>query len=273
MVDISAPQLTSVRRWPAATPETDPADIEPESPYVDRFWMPVIGPTAVALARLLMRLVETSDQAVEVNMRAIAAQLGLHPASGSDELWVAIDQLRDAGITTFENGTLLVDAPFRRLGPHHAAVLPPSLRAEHSRWTTGSDEQPERVERPPGPPSARIVNLASAVEEILTDHRLSSAQLATRWQQVVRIAEEARDEAVLDAAEPDLETTLAEAQLAAQELSEVIWATQHVILTHGRLPDAHRLSLATAAASLIDWMVAEFPNGTHSSWVLDLPDI
>ena len=273
MVDISAPQLTSVRRWLAATPEADPADIEPGSPYVDRFWMPVLGPTAVALARLLMRLVETSDRTVEVNMRAIVAHLGLHPASGSDELWVAVDQLQDAGITTFEGGTLLIDAPFRRLGPHHASVLPPSLRAEHSRWTAASEDQPEREERPSAPPSVRIVNLAGAVEEILTDPRLSPAQLASRWQQVVRIAEEARDEAVLDAAEPDLETTLAEAQLAAQELSEVIWATQHVILTHGRLPDAHRLSLATAAANLIDWMVAEFPNGTHSTWVLDLPDL
>jgi len=274
MVDSNAPRLTAIRRWLTAAADLDPADVEPGSPYVDQFWTPVIGPTGVALARLLMRLVSTSDRTIAVNVRDLASHLGLPPATGVTDVQSALDLLRDAGIVSFElDGVLLVDVPFRQLTLHHAAILPPSLRAEHSRQTMASDAGPDAIERERVRPSSRIVNLAAAVEDILSNQRLTPTQLATRWQQVVRIAEEARDEAVLDAAEPDLETTLAEAQLAAQELSEVIWAAQHVILTRGRLPDAHRLSLTTAAANLIDWMVAEFPTTTPSSWVLDLPDI
>jgi len=274
MVDNIAPKLTAVRRWLTAAADLDPADVELGSSYVDQFWTPVIGPTGVALARLLMRLVSTSDRAIAVNVRDLAAQLGLPPGTGAADVQASLNLLREAGIVSFDvDGVLLVDAPFRQLTLHHAAVLPPSLRAEHSRQTMAADAGPDAIERERIEPSSRIVSLAGAVEDILSNYRLTPTQLATRWQQVVRIAEAARDEAVLDAAEPDLETTLAEAQLAAQELSEVIWAAQHVILTRGRLPDAHRLSLTTAAANLIDWMVAEFPTTAPSSWVLDLPDI
>lgn len=144
---------------------------------------------------------------------------------------------------------------------------------------TEHDETPidpgrtDRASTRPGEPSARVVSLTATIEEILTNPRLTSQQLANRWQRVVRIAEEARDENVLDAASPDLETTLAECQLVTQDLSEVIWAAQHVIAVHGRLPEAHRLSLSTAAASLIDWMVAEFPTNPKDTWVLDVRDL
>ena len=117
---------------------------------------------------------------------------------------------------------------------------------------------PSTVSRELGP-HLRVLSLASTIDEILVNPSLDPGQLAFRWQHVIRLAEEARDDAVLDWAPADLESSLAECHLASQEMNEALWSAQCAIASRRSIGGDHRAALAEAAAGVVDWLVSEFP--------------
>lgn len=246
--------------------------VDPRSRYVDHFWIPTLGPTAVCLARVLMRMLARHGAVVEVQVEHLAAVLGLtDPADGKGELSEMVQrQLSDAFdkltasdiVISDENGELLVRDQFPALTESQVARLPEALAMAHG--APGSMHAAVHLDAPSNSsqslgPHARVLSLAATIDEIIVNPSLDAGQLAFRWQHVVRLAEEARDDAVLDWAPSDLEATLAECHLAGQAISEALWASQHSVATRRTLSNEQREMLAESAAGVIDWLVSEFP--------------
>ncbi|CAN5709705.1 hypothetical protein BH10ACT1_BH10ACT1_36460 [soil metagenome] len=261
----------AIRRW--LEPPINGPGVDPRSTYVDHYWTPTVGAMATGTARLLMRMIGQDLGRVELTYADVATCLGLIGADPRQEIETALARLTVAGIATRDDdGTVLIRSELPYLDQAQVDHLPAPLRIAHGAAFS------LRAEAGPGPgpaamaPNARLLSLAATIDEILTNLDLTPRQLAYRWQHVVRLAEESRDESVLDWADPELETTLAEGQLSAQTMSEAVWATQHALASRGQLPDACRSYLCDAAAGVIDWLVAEFPT-TSEAWVLDHPDL
>lgn len=266
MIDVTTQATVTLNRWIERDPRSG---IDPRSRYVDHFWIPTIGPTAVCLARTLMRLVAREGRAVVVPVGHLGAMLGLHGPDATDGLRDAFATLLDVGVlavdaegsSTDHTTALLVRSHFPRLTDDQVARLPGDLGAAHrapnSMYAAAALDAPLDRRRDLG--HLRVLSLASTVDEIIVNSALDPGQLAFRWQHVIRLAEEARDDAMLDWAPADLESSLAECQLASQAVSEALWSAQCAVATRRTVGDEQRAALAEAAAGVVDWLVSEHP--------------
>ncbi|MBX3314301.1 MAG: hypothetical protein KF906_08265 [Actinobacteria bacterium] len=270
MTELATTGAMSLRRWVDDAPA---AGVDPRSGYVDHFWIPSLGPTAVCLARTLMRMIAREDRTVVVRSEDLRAILGLHGADAPTALARAMDLLVEHGIVARggigDEVELLVRSRFPHLDDALVAALPGDLGvahgAPHSLQAAATLDAPLGRRRAQGP-HLRALSLAAGVDEILVDPSLDPGQLAFRWQHVIRLAEEARDDAVLDWAPADVESSLAECHLACQAMSEAIWAAQRAVATRGAIGEDQRSDLAGAAAGIIDWLVSEYPSASTSGF-------
>jgi len=58
-------------------PEVDHAGHDPRSTYVERFWLPVLGPTCLWLLRNLSAALEVSPGGLDLDIEHTARQIGL----------------------------------------------------------------------------------------------------------------------------------------------------------------------------------------------------
>lgn len=286
MRDVTNHAAVALRRW---VPEEPTSGIDPRSRYVEHFWVPTVGPVAVCLARTLMRIVSREGKAVVVRVEDLQEMLGLHGPRADADLGAAIAALLDHGVLVEDHDPddedtlegvetdvavdltdegpdtpllLLVRSQFPYLDDGQVADLPGDLaiahRAPHSMRAAAALEAP--IGRPADlGPHLRVLSLASTIDEILVNPSLDAAQLAFRWQHVIRLAEEARDDAVLDWVPADLESSVAECHLAAQAVNEALWQAQCAVAIRRSLGEDQRTELAEAAAGVVDWLVSEHP--------------
>lgn len=267
MIHVTNQRTITLGRWP--TEPDGRGGIGPRSAYVDHFWLPLLGPDATCVARLLTRLMAGEVDTVPVAISELAASLGLGDGAVV-RLDAALDRLEAAAIVAAgPHGLVLVRPELPYLGTDQVARLPARLRAVHQASYALRADAPLRGEATSLLSSARLLSLAATVDEVLTDTDLRPGQLAYRFQHVVRLAEEARDEAVLAWAGDDLSPPLGEGQAVAQAMSEAVWAAHYTVASSGQLPSVCRLALADAAAGIIDWVVAEFPDGPTGLGELD----
>ena len=83
-------------------------------PYVERFWLPIIGPSSVLALRRISRWLDTSPEGVEVSLGMLAGDLGIGQAPAARTL---------ARLVGFE---LAAVTPADQLGVR--TVLPPLPR-------------------------------------------------------------------------------------------------------------------------------------------------
>jgi len=256
MNELATQSTLALRRWLGL----GTGGVDARSRYVDHYWMPLLGPSAVCLARTLMRMVGRQGTDVTLDLDHLGAVLGL---DDDHVLQDAFEILDGAGIVAFDGpGVVLVRADFPYLTAAQVDALPEGLAVAHgvpgSLLAAANLDAPTGRTHAPGP-HARALSLAATLDEILVNPSLDPGQLAHRWQHVIRLAEEARDDAVLDWAPGDLEATLAESHLAGQEVTEALWSAQQAIVSRRHLGAESRAALAEAAAGIVDWLVAEFP--------------
>jgi hypothetical protein len=125
----------AVRPWPDAV--IDAVGHDPRSPYVERYWLGVLGPTATWLMRRLVSGLEDSPAGFELDLAAAAMELGLGNRSGQHSPFIrSIQRCCRFGATDLVDGTTL--RVRRKLPPLTRAQverLPDGLRASHERWT------------------------------------------------------------------------------------------------------------------------------------------
>ncbi len=108
----------------------------PRSPYVELFWLGVLGPSATWLIRRLAMRLEEAPEGYSVNTAEIAGEIGL---GSRQALQSAFDRAferccRFGLIQRGRHNTLFVRTRLPDLTPRMAERLPPRLRAAHDHW-------------------------------------------------------------------------------------------------------------------------------------------
>jgi hypothetical protein len=138
VTDRSAGLLTTipvtVRPW--VDPLLDRFGHEPRSPYVERFWLPIVGPSGTLLLR---RLAEGFDQAPEgyrVELTHIARSLGMGRRDGpSASFSRTLERVASFGfIQVSSPDSLMVRRHLPGLTRRQLQRLPRALRDDHDHW-------------------------------------------------------------------------------------------------------------------------------------------
>ncbi len=127
----------TIRRYHLAPPD-HAAGVEPLGPYPERYWLPVVGPTALLAARALHRHTEGAPPfehaaavvAVTATVRRddLAASLGVSPG----RLAAGVERLASFAriVHPDEAGVLWMPDRWPTLDYRHRRRLPPHLAAE-----------------------------------------------------------------------------------------------------------------------------------------------
>jgi len=150
-----------VTPWP--DPLLDAVGHDPRSPYVETFWLSILGPSALILLRRLAAGLEVQPGGFELDPVEWSAELGLGNKGGPQApFWRSADRICRFG-TARRTGELL--AVRRRLAPltnHQVKRLPTHLQPVHDQWRMAQAERPRRRtiahwsdhHRPAGVPAA-----------------------------------------------------------------------------------------------------------------------
>lgn len=130
---LASPTLT-VRPWPDAV--IDELGHDPRSPYVERFWLGVLGPTATWLMRRLVAGLEQDPAGYQLDLALTASELGLGHRSGQHSPFIrSIQRCGHFGLAeVVGDATLRVRRKLPPLTRVQLERLPDPLRAAHDHW-------------------------------------------------------------------------------------------------------------------------------------------
>jgi len=125
----------SVRPWP--DPVIDEVGHDPRSPYVEQFWLGVLGPTATWLLRRLVTRLEDSPAGYELDLELTAQELGLGSRAGQNSPFVrsVARCCRFGAAEVVDASTLRVRRKLPPLTRMQVARLPEPLQEAHRSWT------------------------------------------------------------------------------------------------------------------------------------------
>lgn len=170
------PTLT-VRPWPDAV--IDEVGHDPRSPYVEHFWLGVLGPTATWLIRRLVTGLEDAPAGFELDLAVTATELGVGNHAGQHSPFIrSIQRCCRFGATELaDERTLRVRRKLPPLTRIQIERLPEPIRVAHERWV---------AHRAPGTTIAgeqirnRARHLALSLLELGEDGEATERQLH-RW--------------------------------------------------------------------------------------------
>lgn len=156
-----------IRPWP--DPVIDTLGHDPRSLYVETFWLPTLGPTAVLLLRHLAHRFEVAgavgqQQVVEMPVAPTAQALGLGPRDTKNSPLVrSLTRLVQFDLAyAHSDGTVAVRRNLPPINRRHIHRLPDHLRAEHEEWVRRGDTPRQTAER-------RARRIAFTLVELGTD--------------------------------------------------------------------------------------------------------
>jgi hypothetical protein len=172
--DLPDPVL-AVRSW--IDPVVDALGHDPRSPYVEHFWLPVLGPSATFLVRRLADGIERAPDGFDLPLADTARALGLGMKTGRHGPFVrAIHRCCQFGASRLVgDATLEVRRRLPPLSRHQVLRLPPHLSDAHQRW---QDEQANQARGPLMVERAR--RLAASLLE-LGESATETAEQLERW--------------------------------------------------------------------------------------------
>ncbi|MFP5317146.1 MAG: hypothetical protein ACLGI2_02500 [Acidimicrobiia bacterium] len=164
-----------IRPWP--DPVIDVLGHDPRSPYVERFWLGILGPSTTWLLRLLAAELEASPDGCELDLAATASTLGLGTRGGRHSPFMrALARCCRFDLAELRpDGSLAVRRRVPPLNRRQLIHLPPALQDAHRQWqeaalSVPSDEQQRR----------RCRRLALSLVELGEDREVTEDQLL-RW--------------------------------------------------------------------------------------------
>lgn len=175
--DGGPPPLTAlpVRPWP--DPVIDALGHDPRSPYVEAFWLGVLGPSTTWLLRRLAAGFDAAPDGFELDLAEAAQALGLANRGGRHSPF-----MRALGrCCRFElaearpDGTLAVRRKLPPLSRRQLQRLPASLQAAHAEWQAVRLAEPADDEL-----RRRCRRLAVSLLELGEDREATERQLL-RW--------------------------------------------------------------------------------------------
>ncbi len=178
--------VLTVRPWPDAV--IDALGHDPRSLYVERFWLGVLGPSAIWLLRRLAADLEANPAGYDLDLLDTARSLGLGMRSGGrhSPFLRTLGRCCQFGLTRLDEADTVLLAR-RRLPPltrPQVQRLPDALQAAHEAWTERARLQAGAEER------ARAKRLALSLFELGEDVEGTERQLH-RWRVPPGVAREA----------------------------------------------------------------------------------
>jgi hypothetical protein len=119
---------------PWVDPLVDAVGLDPRSPYVEQFWLGVLGPSTTFLMRRLAAGFDAYPDGFELDLADTAAALGLTVLGPQGPFARAISRCVQFGLAQPHSHGLLVRRRVPPLSHRHVARLSPSLQAAHERW-------------------------------------------------------------------------------------------------------------------------------------------
>jgi hypothetical protein len=165
----------AVRPWPDQV--IDVLGHDPRSAYVERFWLPVLGPSACWLLRRLVAGLEVEPAGFDLDVAHVARALGLGNRGGRNApLLRTIDRTDQFRVTHFNerDATLLIRRKLPPLNRGQVGRLPAPLQAEHARWLDHERANADAERR------NRARRLALSLFELGEDAEATERQLG-RW--------------------------------------------------------------------------------------------
>lgn len=108
---------------------------DPRSPYVERYWLSILGPSATLLLRRLAQRLELEPDGFELDCAAWAQELGIGMRGGKNgPFWRAVDRTCRFGAAQRTGAVLTVRPKLPPLTMHQIARLPEQLQATHQVW-------------------------------------------------------------------------------------------------------------------------------------------
>ena len=119
---------------PFPDPVIDALGHDPRSAYVERFWLPVLGPSTTLLLRLLTGKLESSPKGLRIDISESARALGLGERQGRHGPFLrSIARAIDFDMVRYlRPGAIGVRRRLPILSHRHLARLPESLQREHA---------------------------------------------------------------------------------------------------------------------------------------------
>jgi hypothetical protein len=171
----SPPRTLLVRALPDLV--IDQVGHDPRSTYVERFWLAVLGPSAVWLLRRLAAGLEAEPAGFELDLDATARALGLGMRTGRQSPFLrTLARCCQFGATRLDaaDGVLLARRKLPPLTRHQVGRLPEIMQAEHHAWLEDERLNAESDQR------NRARRLALSLFELGEDVEATERQLL-RW--------------------------------------------------------------------------------------------
>src|SRR5215218_63293 len=134
----SLPATLEVRPWP--DPVIDAVGHDLRSAYVERYWLPILGPSCTLLLRQLAERFDHEPEGFVLDVASCARSLGLGGGLGRQApLGRAITRCSQFGATQrFGPAGVVVRRKLPTMARHQLARLPDALQAEHAHWVGGA---------------------------------------------------------------------------------------------------------------------------------------
>jgi hypothetical protein len=119
---------------------------DPRSAYVERFWLGVLGPSAVWMLRRLARGLEEHPNGFRINLADTARALGLGEGTGRNSMVVrTVDRTCQFGVAQLHGrDRLAVRTHVAPLNARQLKRLPLALQRAHDHWMAGPVEAEQR---------------------------------------------------------------------------------------------------------------------------------
>lgn len=139
----------AIRVMPWPDPVLDAIGHDPRSWYVETFWLPTLGPTALLLLRHLADRFETNPKGVDLPVADTAAALGLGPREGSQSpLMRSLTRLQQFELACSDGDvTIAVRKTLPPVHRRHVRRLPTGLQARHAEWVEDQATKPVDIAR------------------------------------------------------------------------------------------------------------------------------
>jgi hypothetical protein len=116
-------------------PAAEATGHDPRSAYVEFFWLPIAGPSAVLAARRLVGWLERSPEAVLVALGPFARQLGLGAGTGRNApITRTLARLLGFSLASARGDAYALRLAFPSLARRHLERLPQKLVEAHQRF-------------------------------------------------------------------------------------------------------------------------------------------
>jgi hypothetical protein len=129
---------------PWIDPVVDAVGYDPRSPYVEHFWLGILGPSTTFLVRRLAAALDACPEGFELDIPATAASLGLSATAGRNNPFArSLVRCVQFGLAQPHSRGLSARRRLPPLSHRHVARLPERLRDAHAAW--GTEEHDDRT--------------------------------------------------------------------------------------------------------------------------------